>query len=265
MMFENIFGGRLMKNYIKAIFIFVLITFMISFQPPDVSGEQPQFFPKINAENYSTLMELYNDNSKMKSGYDHWVENDYYVIPISFDFFCEIYNEAIESNMFVYFKNDPDRSFTNTSIIFYGLDIYSEIENDYDLQWETYYENATISIEYERNEELIELWKLGDYNEVRRRYGKSDDYFSGCSSCKQEPETIVINGQECAIFWEYDNEAWIVYDSDKLITVHVSKTENGEGKVTKDYVREFLSDIVFSAYIPPEDNGGTDGKGASVE
>ena len=243
-----------MQKYIRVMICLFLTVLTISFQFPDISSEQPQFFPKINAENYSTLMELYNDNSKMKSGYDHWVENDY-VIPISFDFFCEIYNEAIESNMFVYFKNDPDRSFTKTSIIFYGLDIYSEIENDYDLQWETYYENATISIEYERNEELIELLKVGDYNEVRRRYGKSNGQSYGCNSCNQKQETIVLNGKECAIFWEYDNEAWIVYDSDKLITVYVSETEDGEGKVTKDYVREFLSDLVFSQYIPPEENG----------
>ena len=257
-----------MKNYIKAIFIFVLITFMFSIQPSVLWGSQPTNYPTVSVKEYSVLIKLYNDNSNLQHIYDSYVELE--TMPLSFEEFCEVYNEVIESDMFIYFSDNGSKAFKNTEIILDDIvppGIYTPYDR-FTLRWKTHYENAVITVEYIRDELNLSYLEEGGYKVwAEKNYWYKDDY-RGCNGCKrklQRSETIVLNGKECELFWEEEHIAGIVYDSNKVITVNVTKTEDGEGKVTKNYVREFLSDLVFSEYIPPEGDGETGGEAAGVE
>ena len=249
-----------MKKGLKIIVSFCLVLLMLSFYATVVLGYSPADFPGVDVDEYSELIDHYNDNSKLQPIYERYEVLS--TVSVTFDEFCELYNKVIESDMFIYFTENEDRTLTGTKIevrsVSRGLNESPRF--GFHLYWRTNYENAVITIEYARDGEGVNYLENIEYKSwAEDNYSYRTDY-KGCSGFKkrlQKTETILLNGKECELFWEADNKAGIVYDGNKIITVYVSETEDGEGKVTKDYVREFISDLVFSEYIPPEKGSET--------
>jgi len=90
---------------------------------------------------------------------------------------------------------------------------------------------------------------------------RTPNYFEGCQGCKKKiafTDSITINNQKSKCFWTDDNQVIIIVGN-RILTVTVLVTAEIKDNLTmEEHVREFISDLVFSEYIPPEGDGETD-------
>ena len=250
------------KNTIRCILIFILISLFCSFS---VNSFSLQPTPSVNYpsfKSYEEVMEAYYDNTKMwsfeiladESRDSYWEAYS----ALDFDEYCILYNMAIESESFLYFTEHPERM--PVSIYFPIRRIQGESFGCYIKYYLSPY--IIITVDFPLNEQENQAIKKGN---IKAFIDMQDpDYFDGCQEKLTPTDSIILSGQKYKCFWVSSNKIKIIYEN-KVITVLIKKTEDGKNEVTKDYVREFISDLIFSEYIPPEDNGGTDGEGASVE
>ena len=247
-----------MKKIIRrsvAVFLFILCCSSFSYEVLSSSPEIGYLNPSFNS--YDEVMEAYYDNSELWS---FQYRNYWDLTILDFDDYCSIFNSVVESNMFAYFAEHPERLPSEIRVEAFWYSRYS-------IKYS--YENFWIIVEYTKDTQEENAIESGNYKkfQIIRSSIEKTEYFNGCDGCKRKlqlPETFVLNGEKCKLYWWNEYTVGFIYDS-TAVTVSVYKTEEGKRDVTKDYVREFISDLVFSEYIPPEDNGGTDGEGASVE
>ena len=250
-----------MKKYFKRIMvIFAAIVLLCSFSTNSIALQPPAILNHPSFSSYEEMMEAYYDNSRMWS--DEVLANNlssaYWELPwIDFDEYCSLYNAAIESNSFVYFTEHPDR------LPHWAL-IHATWDGGYYIEYDIGAVEILVDFPQNEKEELeIEKENIKGYIEL-----SDTDYFDGCDGCRKKltpTDSIVINNQECICLWEANNRVKILYDN-RILTVNVYKIDENRGELTaEDYIREFLSDLVFSEYIPPEGGGETGGEVAGVE
>lgn len=254
-----------MKKYlIRSILIMIITALTFSFQfnsfaePPVPSVNHPRF------SSYEEMIEAYNDNSKMWSFEvltNYWLlsywEND---DCLDFDEYCSIYNAAIESNSFIYFTEHPEKTPDRIQV---DATSYGAYSMDYIID-----NNVRIHVDFPRNkkeEEAIEKEDIKKFIDLRNPY-----YFDGCDGCRKKmtfTDYIVINNQKCICFWVGKNQIKIIYDN-RILTVNpcdAYKLNETKGELTtEEYFREFLSDLVFSEYVPPEGDGGETGEETAI-
>lgn len=234
-----------MKKYIKTTVAFLVVLFVMSFQVSYIWGESPSEHPEVTGSSYSELMEYYNDKSKLK-------EEEYNprLLKITFELYSDVYDFVIESDMFVYLADDLDKK-TQTLIVFEKT---TDGEFPEWIKWNNWIDDFWICITYLSEggvrQQFLEEEGLKSY--IQRYY--SSTVFEGCDGCIRKyrsTETITLNGKECELFWRDTDTASIVYDN-KIIDVSINDSLNGN----QEDVRELIGKIIFSEYIPTEENNG---------
>ena len=239
------------KNAIRCILIFIIISLFCSFSVNSFSlmPTTPVSYPSFDS--YEEVMEAYYDNTKMWSFkiLEDETRDSYWEAysVLDFDEYCILYNMAIESESFLYFTEHSERL---PGGIYFPIRRIQGKSIGCIIRY--YHKSYIITVDFPLNEQENQAIKKGN---IKAFIDMQDpDYFDGCQEKLTPTDSIILSGQKYKCFWVASNKVKIIYEN-KVITVLINKTEDGNSEVTQDYVREFISDLVFSAYIPPEDGG----------
>lgn len=250
-----------MKKSLKCVLIFALTICMLSISPVNYYIEAESIPPKKYPvfKTYEEMMLCYNDNSQLKNmGADekkvsYW---EYYR-SISFEEYCEIFNTVIESEMFIYFTDNPEKKPDYINVKMYTDDNWEII---YRLKYE--YDDMHIDIYYPTDIDEIKALEEGGLTEyLKLRYPEEEE--KGCGSSKQYEKyeaTEIITAKDGTKyeFLMVNSAAYVRYKNTPICLLRYRSLPVSEGETQKEANRKFfvelIKDMSISAYIPPEED-----------
>ena len=252
-----------MKKSLKCVLIFALTICMLSISPVNYYIEA-ESIPPIKYpifKTYEEMMLCYNDNSQLKNmGADMGKETrrDYvpywkYYRNISFEEYCEIFNTVIESEMFIYFTDNPEKKPQYIDVKMYTDDNGEII---YRLKYE--YDDMHIDIYYPTDIDEIQALEEGGI----KKYLRTFDSNKGCRGCDIAFITTDIitakDGTEYEFFMTCDSVCYIRYNNTPMRVELFRYPTVSKGETQKEANRKFfvelIKDMSISAYIPPEED-----------